>query len=56
MTSDMGLGFSLYEYKDSSAKPQRAYDIISSLNKEAYRDIFLLSNQVLSKNPYTKNI
>ncbi|MFH1593907.1 MAG: hypothetical protein ABID09_04355 [Candidatus Omnitrophota bacterium] len=28
-----------------------AYEAISSINKEAYKDIFLISNQVLSKNP-----
>lgn len=37
-------------------KLKKIYDIISSLNKEAYKDIFLLSNQVLSKNPLTNNL
>ncbi|MBL7129819.1 MAG: hypothetical protein ISS45_00195 [Candidatus Omnitrophica bacterium] len=34
---------------------KEAYDLISSINKEAYKDIFLLSNQVLSKNPFTND-
>jgi len=33
----------------------KAYAFLSSVTKEAYKDIFLLSNQVLSKNPYTNN-
>jgi hypothetical protein len=32
-----------------------AYKILSDINKKAYKDIFLLSNQVLSKNPSTNN-
>lgn len=32
-----------------------AYKAISAINKEAYKDIFLLSNCVLSKNPFTNN-
>lgn len=36
-------------------KIQKASDTISLINKEAYRDIFLLSNQVLSKSPFNNN-
>lgn len=39
----------------NSIKCQKIYDFISSVNKEAYKDIYLLSNQVLSKNPFTNN-
>jgi hypothetical protein len=34
---------------------REAYNFLSQINKEAYKDVFLLSNQVLSKNPYTNN-
>jgi len=34
---------------------KEAYNLISSINKKAYKDVFLLSNQVLSKNPFTNN-
>lgn len=34
---------------------KEAYNLISEANKVAYLDIFLLSNQVLSKNPFTNN-
>lgn len=33
----------------------KAYDIIASANAKAYEDIFLISNQVLSKNTFTNN-
>jgi len=36
-------------------KIEEAYNFISLINKEAYKDIFLLSNQVLSKNPFANN-
>jgi len=32
-----------------------AYKAISMVNKEAYKDIYLLSNQVLSKNPFSNS-
>lgn len=32
---------------------QAAFDVLSSAAKEAYKDTFLLSNPVLSKNPFT---
>lgn len=34
---------------------QEVYDFISGINQKAYKDIYLLSNQVLSKNPFTNN-
>ena len=39
-------------------KPEhkKLYDFLSEVNKRAYRDVFLLANQVLSKNPLTTNI
>jgi len=37
-------------------KNKKLYDFISEVNKTAYRDVFLLANQVLSKNPLTTNI
>ena len=36
-------------------KTRRAYDFLSSVNREAYNRTYLLSNQVLSRNPYTNN-
>jgi hypothetical protein len=36
-------------------KLKAAFQLISSVNKVAYRDLFLLSNQVLSKNFYSNN-
>lgn len=32
-----------------------AFNLISSVNKEAYKDKFLVSNQVLTKHPYNNN-
>lgn len=34
---------------------KEAYDFLSGINKTAYSDKFLLSNQVLSKNPFSNN-
>ena len=31
------------------------FDYISCINKEAYKDIYLLSNEVLSKNPLSNS-
>ena len=36
-------------------KPKKA-DVLSSVNEEAYKDIYLLSNQVLSKNPFASKL
>ena len=36
-------------------KISQAYSFLSNINRQAYRDIYLLSNQVLSKNPFTNN-
>jgi hypothetical protein len=36
-------------------KLRKAYDTISVLSREAYTDIYLLSNEVLSKNPLTNH-
>lgn len=38
---------------ESTDRVSRAYDFISSVNKEAYKDVFLIPNQVLSKNPFS---
>lgn len=38
-----------------SEKVRRAYNFLSSVNMEAYKHTYLLSNQVLSKSPYTNN-
>jgi len=38
-----------------SDRLKEAYDIISAVNKEAYKDRFLVSNQVLTKHPYNNN-
>ena len=35
-----------------SAKIRKAYDFLAMVNSEAYKQLYLLSNQVLSKNPY----
>ncbi len=43
----------IISYQNSKAK--ETYDFISLTNRTAYKDIFLLSNQVLSKNPFTNN-
>ena len=43
---------------DNSAEKiavEKAKNFIQEVNKAAYLDIFLLSNQVLSKNPFTNN-
>jgi len=37
-------------------KQKKLYDFISELNKKAYRDVFLLSSQVLSKNSLTTKL
>jgi hypothetical protein len=34
-------------------KIKEAFEFLSNFNQEAYKDIFMLSNQVLSKNPHT---
>jgi hypothetical protein len=36
-------------------KLKQAYDFLSSVNLRAYKDTFLLSNHILSKNPLTSN-
>lgn len=36
-------------------KLKRAFDFLSSINQTAYKDVYLLSNEVLSKNPFTNN-
>lgn len=43
------------EKKNCCEETKKVYDFLSIINKEAYKDIFMLSNQVLSKNPYTNN-
>lgn len=40
---------------DNENKIKMAYEAISLINKEAYKDIFLISNQVLSKSPFNNN-
>lgn len=40
----------------SEAKITEIYELISSVNKEAYKDVFLISNHVLSKNPFNNNL
>lgn len=42
-------------HKLEEDKIKEVYDFISSVNRKAYNDIFLLSSQVLSKNPFTNN-
>lgn len=39
----------------NSKKLEEAYNLISKINETAYLDTFLLSNQVLSKNPFSNN-
>ena len=34
---------------------RKAFEFLSSINQTAYKDIYLLSNEVLSKNPLTNN-
>ena len=41
--------------KNHDIRIKKVFDFLSLINKEAYNDIFMLSNQVLSKNPYTSN-
>ncbi len=41
---------------DLENKLKKAYDVSSSANEEAYKDIYLLSNQVLSKNPFASKL
>ena len=41
----------LNRFKDNKLKEYFKY--ISEVNREAYRDIYLLSNQVLSKDPFS---
>jgi len=36
-------------------KIKRAYEILSQVSSDAYADFFMLSNQVLSKSPWTNN-
>jgi len=43
------------EDNDLENKPKKA-DVLSSVNEEAYKDIYLLSNQVLSKNPFASKL
>lgn len=38
-----------------SDKTRKVYDFLSSVNMEAYKRTYLLSNQVLSRNPHTNN-
>ena len=38
--------------QDLDEKLNKAFEALSSLSRLAYRDVFLLSNQVLSKNPF----
>lgn len=44
------------EDNDLEDKLKKAYDVLSSVNEEAYKDIYLLSNQVLSKNPFASKL
>lgn len=39
----------------SAERLKEAYRLISEINQRAYGDLFLISNQVLSKNPYSNN-
>lgn len=36
-------------------KFKKAFDFLSSLNQTAYKSVYLLSNEVLSKNPFSNN-
>lgn len=38
-----------------SGEAKKAFDFLSSINQTAYKSVYLLSNEVLSKNPYTNN-
>jgi glycosyltransferase involved in cell wall biosynthesis len=40
---------------DSEGRLKEAFEFLSSVNKRAYRDTLLISNQVLSKNPCNNN-
>lgn len=40
---------------ETDNKLKETYRLIASANEKAYNDIFLLSNEVLSKNPFTNN-
>ncbi len=41
--------------KTTEQKIKRAYEILSQVSSDAYADFFMLSNQVLSKSPWTNN-
>ncbi|MBL7131547.1 MAG: hypothetical protein ISS45_09135 [Candidatus Omnitrophica bacterium] len=41
------------EFLNSKENYKKAFDFLSTINQKAYKDIFMLSNQVLSKNPLT---
>jgi hypothetical protein len=36
-------------------KLKKAFEFLSSVNQKAYKDMYLLSNQILSKNPFTND-
>ena len=40
---------------EQDQKIQKAYSFLSDMSSRAYSDTFLISNQVLSKNPFTNN-
>ena len=44
-----------FEENDFENKLKLVFETIQEVNERAYRDIFLISNQVLSKSPYSNN-